>query len=72
LNHKKLVFTDGLNGSGVEEVIGNDLTEFGEMPAVPFSQSHHVVVDFLIQIIKEGDSLKKSLEKEISVGSLLE
>lgn len=49
--------SDGADGLGVDEVVGDDLGDFWEVPSVPFSESHHVVVEFLIEVIEEGDGL---------------
>ena len=41
----------GLNNLGVNEIIRDDFSHLGEMPSVPFLQSHDVVVDFLVEFI---------------------
>jgi len=56
--HKEIIcITNSLDGSGVLEVISDNLAELGEMPSVPFLQSHHVIIDFLVQIVQKGDGL---------------
>jgi hypothetical protein len=49
--------TYGSNGLGIGDVVGDDFAEFGEMPAEPFTESHHVVVDFFIEVFQQGDGL---------------
>lgn len=49
--------SDGADGLGVDKVVGDDLGDFWEVPSVPFSESHHVVVEFLVEVIEEGDGL---------------
>jgi len=49
--------TDKVACLGIDDVISSDLLELGEMPSVPFLQSHGVVVKLFVKIFKEGDSL---------------
>lgn len=42
---------------GVCHVVDNYFCEFGEVPAVPFLDTHGVDVDFLVEIVKEGNRL---------------
>lgn len=49
--------SDSLDSLGVDEVVSDDLGEFGEVPAVPLPQPHHVVVDLLIQVVQQRDGL---------------
>ena len=62
----ELIVSEGLDGSshsdevnklGVHDVIGGDLGQLGEMPSVPFLQSHGVVVKLFVKIFEEGDGL---------------
>lgn len=46
-----------LNNLSINEIIGNNLSKLREMPSIPFLQSHDIVVDFLIKIIKKTYSL---------------
>ncbi len=50
----------GLHGEddlGVGDVVGKNLGEFGEMPAVPLLGAHGVLVDFLVEVFEESDGL---------------
>merc|ERR1719402_1729435 len=39
------------------EVVCDDLSQLGEVPAVPFSAAHDIVVQFLVQVVKKRYSL---------------
>mmetsp|Transcript_17840 Transcript_17840/g.44238 ORF Transcript_17840/g.44238 Transcript_17840/m.44238 type:complete len:205 (-) Transcript_17840:244-858(-) len=49
--------TNSNNSLSVLEVLSDDLSELGEMPSIPLSDSHGVSVNFLIQVIKETNGL---------------
>ena len=46
--------TDALHCFAEGDVVGNDLGQFGKMPAVPFFASHDVVVRFFVEIVQES------------------
>lgn len=46
--------TDLADGLAVRQVVRDDLAELGEMPAIPLTTAHDVVVQLLIQVIQEG------------------
>lgn len=48
---------DGFDHLGVDEVVGDDLAELGEVPAEPFAQAHHVVVDLFVEVVEQRDGL---------------
>ena len=45
------------DGLGIEEVVLNDLGQLGEVPAVPFFEAHHVVVELFVEVVEERYSL---------------
>ena len=47
-----------LDGPNVCDVVGNDFAKLGKMPSVPFSGSHHVIVQLFIQIVQKRHGLK--------------
>jgi len=49
--------TDESDNLGVHHVVLNDGAQFWEVEPVPFSESHHVVIDFLVQVLVEGNGL---------------
>lgn len=46
---------------GEDQVIGDELRQFGEMPAKPFTDSHRQGVDILIQQLQQADRLNDGL-----------
>jgi len=61
-------------GLRVGHVIGDDLGKFGEVPRVPFFESHCVVVELLIEVFKKGHGLNNhsidfvAAERELVAG----
>ena len=43
-----------LNRFAVGQVVCDDLSQLGEVPAVPLSAPHDVVVELLVQVVQEG------------------
>ena len=41
----------------IGEVIDNDLGHFGEMPTIPFLNTHSISIKFLIEIIQKSNGL---------------
>ena len=46
--------SDGLDEG---EVVGDDLSKLGEVPAVPLACPHHVVVQLLVEVVEQRDRL---------------
>lgn len=46
-----------LDNLNVGDVILEDFGKFGKMPAIPFPAAHDVVVEFLVEVVKETDGL---------------
>lgn len=42
---------------GVDDIISDDLRELGEMPRVPLLQTHGVVVELFVEVLKKRNSL---------------
>ena len=49
----KRSLTEQLDHLCVCQVIWDNFTQLGKMPTVPFSGSHHVVVQFFVQVIQQ-------------------
>jgi len=39
------------------QVVHDDLSHFGKMPAVPLAAAHDVIVQLLVQVVQQRDSL---------------
>jgi len=48
---------DAQRDTGVEIIVGDDLDQFREMPAVPFADTHDEGVDVLVEGVEESDGL---------------
>ena len=46
---------------GVLDVVGDDLAELGEVPAVPLARAHRVLIEFLVEVVEQGDCLDDHL-----------
>ena len=47
-------FTDFADSFAVGQVVCDDFSQFGKVPAVPFSAAHNVVVELLIQVVQKS------------------
>lgn len=46
-------------GLGVHLVVGHDLAQLGEVPAVPLAQPHGVRVELLVKVVQQADRLRR-------------
>lgn len=55
------IHTDLADTFAVGQVVCDDLAQFREVPAVPLSTAHDIVVQFFVQVIQEtwGDVRKR-------------
>lgn len=49
--------SDGSDNFSVNEIVGDDFSDLGEMPSIPFLETHDVVVDFLIKLVEQRNGL---------------
>ena len=49
-----LSLTDGLHGPGIDEIVWHQLAHFREVPAVPLSTAHVVVVQLFVKVIQQS------------------
>lgn len=43
----------------VQDVVVNDLSHLGEMPAVPLAHAHGVGIELLVELVQQGDGLQR-------------
>ena len=51
------ILTHKFNNFSECQVVGDDLAEFWKVPAIPLPATHHVVVQFLVEVVQETDRL---------------
>ena len=51
---QRLCPTNDTDGASVSEVVCHNLAHLGEVPAVPLTTAHVVVVELLVEVVKEG------------------
>ena len=49
-----------MDATNVGDVVSDDLAQFGKMPSVPFTGTHHVIVELFVQVIQKRHSLNKN------------
>jgi hypothetical protein len=59
--------SEKMNNFGVLVVVRDDPDELGEVPSVPFSDSHGERVDILVHLIEKGDSLNNHVVGTVDV-----
>lgn len=68
-----VLVADGLDDLGILVVVGNDLDEFGEVPAVPLSDAHGELVDVLVKLVEHGNGLNDhvvgAMDVELDLGA---
>lgn len=50
----QVLFTDFADGFAVGQIIRDDLPQLREVPAVPLSAAHNVVVELFVQVVQKS------------------
>jgi hypothetical protein len=70
---KGLLILDEESDLGIALVVGDNLDELGEVPRVPFANSHGESVDSLVKLVQDGDGLDNvvvvTLDRELHLGT---
>jgi hypothetical protein len=59
--------TDGDSKKTVLVCVGNELVKLGEVPSVPFSNSHGESVEILVELVGKGDGLDDHVVTSVDV-----
>lgn len=65
--NKLALVANSLDDLGVLSIVGDHLDKLGEVPAVPFTDTHGEKVDILVELVKQSDSLNDHVVGSVHV-----
>lgn len=54
-------YSEKIDETSVDDIVGNDLSEFREVPAIPFLNTHAQRIHILVEVLQHGNTVNNWL-----------